>query len=302
MSNTNIRNSSIELLRIISAMGVVILHMNNSEFGGAFSYVNNHTLNSCLINLFECIFICAVNVFIIISGYFLSKTNTRKVSKIVELLIQMGIINGIFNVLQSIILNRKITIVSSIIEFIPARYFIILYSVLYLVSPYINILVNNLDKKQFKKLLILLFVIFSVYSFTIDVLVHFGIKESMSPISLYGSASGYSIVNFILLYFIGTYIGKYELEYSNKKVVLIGIASLVINYICSLISGLAYSYNNPLVIIYATMVFVLFSRVNFTNAIIIELSKATYTCYVINTFVCTLLSKYIMKIVNSNTN
>ena len=51
MSNKNVidriqnRNSSIELLRIISIIGVVGLHYNNATVGGGFRYVKEYSVN-----------------------------------------------------------------------------------------------------------------------------------------------------------------------------------------------------------------------------------------------------------------
>ena len=66
------RNSNIELLRIILMFMVILLHFNNSEMGGAFNYAENKPLNSFILYFLESLSICAVNCFMIISGYFLA--------------------------------------------------------------------------------------------------------------------------------------------------------------------------------------------------------------------------------------
>ena len=52
------RNSSIELLRIIAIMGVVILHYNNSGMGGAFYYVTEGSLNQYYLFFQNLFYIC----------------------------------------------------------------------------------------------------------------------------------------------------------------------------------------------------------------------------------------------------
>ena len=73
-----VRNSSIELLRIIMMMGVIILHYNNSNLGGGYRYVKEGSLNNYYLFFLNNLFVYAVDIFIMISGYFLCKTENRK--------------------------------------------------------------------------------------------------------------------------------------------------------------------------------------------------------------------------------
>lgn len=73
------RNSSVELMRVIFAIGVIFLHYNNAGLGGILQYIEANTLNEKWIYLTESAFICSVAVFVIISGYYSSslvKANT----------------------------------------------------------------------------------------------------------------------------------------------------------------------------------------------------------------------------------
>ena len=63
-----IRQSNIELLRIISMLGIIVLHYNNSDMGGGFLHAVG--LNRFILMFLESIFICGVNLYILISGYF----------------------------------------------------------------------------------------------------------------------------------------------------------------------------------------------------------------------------------------
>ena len=54
------RNSSIELLRIISMIGVVILHYNNASMGGALGMVLDGSPNQYYLYLIESLFVCGV--------------------------------------------------------------------------------------------------------------------------------------------------------------------------------------------------------------------------------------------------
>lgn len=86
MDNRRDRESNIELLRILAMLGVIILHYNNPSIGGGVSFVKHGSLNYWFLNIVESIFVCAVNLFMIISAfmiiseYFMASSNKRDLS------------------------------------------------------------------------------------------------------------------------------------------------------------------------------------------------------------------------------
>ena len=102
-----IRNSNIELLRIVLMFMVILLHFNNGSMGGAFNYVKNLPVNSFVLYFFESLSICAVNCFMIISGYFLAYNKTVKLSKIVDLLF-IVILYNLFDLILAILLKENV--------------------------------------------------------------------------------------------------------------------------------------------------------------------------------------------------
>ena len=70
-SSTKTRQSNIELLRIFAACGVIILHYNNAGIGGGFAAVADGSLNQFIMMTLEMMAICAVNLYVLISGYFM---------------------------------------------------------------------------------------------------------------------------------------------------------------------------------------------------------------------------------------
>ena len=48
--------------------------------------------------------------------------------------------------------------------FLPANYFVILYVTVYLISPYINIMIKNISKSNFNRFVVMLFVLFSIWT------------------------------------------------------------------------------------------------------------------------------------------
>lgn len=58
-----------------------------------------------------------------------------------------------------------------IASFIPTNYFVILYIVVFIVSPYINLIFENLDSNKRKMFILILVLLFSVYPTAVDILI-----------------------------------------------------------------------------------------------------------------------------------
>ena len=137
-------------------------------------------------------------------------------------------------------------------------------------------------------MLIILLVVFSVWTIFVDALENMqGVSlNGLSTIGMYGSQAGYSIVNFVLIYFVGAYIRIYGVNVKNIYLILGGLGTLAMNYIWSMGEHLlgfpgitAWNYNNPFIIVFAAIVLILFSRLTFYNKVINELAKGAFTCF-----------------------
>lgn len=280
------RNSSIELLRIIAMLGVVILHYNNAGIE-ALRYDANNSINEYFLLATYCMFVCAVNLFVMISAYFLSCSQQRRFIKVLELFIQV-IAFHIFFYFGGLLRGNEFSWKSLILQFIPDNYFVVLYSALYLISPYINILVKKLDKATFKRLLVLLMLVFSVWNFFVDMLENICGRSvvGLSTIGAYGSQGGYTIVNFILIYFIGAYIQIHSVSISKRKIcagISVCFAILYIALIVEKQLGLSWktalNYDNPMIIMMAVFLLLFFIGIDFKSKVINEIAKGAFTCF-----------------------
>ena len=289
--NKDRRNSSIELLRILSMLGVVILHYNNAGMGGGLGYVRPGSINEGYLFLSEAISINAVDVFILISAFFLSKSYNRKKRKIVELLIQVSVFRAGYYLL-TVIQTGVFSIKELINAILPVNYFIILYAVLYFISPYINRMLDSLSDVDTKRFIIRLFLIFSVWAILVDYLqkdFNFSL-DGLSPIGLGGSDNGYTIVNFALVYIIGYGVRRFSESISKKKTMLFLSLSIIFIFMISMIERkenvsayITWNYNNPLIIIASACIVIAFAKMSFYSRIVNELSKAAFTCFLIHT-------------------
>lgn len=294
------RDSNIELLRIIAVMGVIVLHFNGA-YGKGFEYVETGTLNDYVLRYLESIFIPAVNLFILISGYYLCNHHSRGIVKIVYLIIQVMIF-GEFTYLLSVADGTNVFSLSSAISAaIPCNYYVILYGVLYLISPYFNIVMQRLTKEQLKIFLSLNFVLFSVWPIFIDVLQEVMRREfqGLNTIGLSGDQNGYTIVHFCLMYIIGAYIKTKNIEWSvGKSITVVGICSVSLTVWSIVLPQTAWAYCNPLVIIEAVAFFLLFKELHISNKYINVASKAVFTCFLFHGYFVQKLS--VSRLVQAN--
>lgn len=228
-----------------------------------------------------------MNVFVFISSYYLVSANTRRLSKVASLFLQVIIFNVIIYIMSCVFGSSVLSVKGIAGALVPINYFVVLYSVLYIISPYINILFNNLRKKQQTRLVIIVFVVFSLWSYGVDCLNHVmnyigssGTVNGLSPIGMYGSQDGYTIVNFMLIYIIASYIKLNNININRRISLAIYIVTTCLIFALSLIDFTLINYNNPLVILSAISIFFVFKNINIkNNRVINELSKASFTCF-----------------------
>lgn len=278
------RDSNIELLRILSMLGVVILHYNNATMGGGLAFVEEDSLNETVLHILESFFIFGVNLFIMISGYFSCTSKRADPTKAFSLLLQVVIFGGIEY--AAALLSGEIFSVNALLEALrPTNYFVWLYIATYLLSPYINTLLSKLTGKQRNQLLLLCLILFSVWPFFLDYMqkLYEVDLKSMNTIGLFGSQQGYTITNFLLMYLIGAWLRLSDFTV-KKRYCLISLilCTALIAWLSDQFSYLAWSYHDPLVIIAAIAIFCLFRQFRFRSKVINYLANGAFSCFLLH--------------------
>ena len=279
------RNSNIELLRILLMIFVITSHFN----GMACHILDRYTegFGYYFTRIIQSFAVCAVDCFILISGYFFSYNKKIKIQKIVDILfIVIGI--ALFNFVLRSIIEKTFSLKSLVASFIPQNYYATFYIILYLLSPFITKLFDSFkNQKQATIFMAIILFLFSVFPFTFEFAMKvtgltFGGLHTIDAFN--GSGSGYTIVNFLLLFFVGSYLNRYKIVIKKSFLVIGYLASFFVIFILySFVKHSASSYASPFVITNALCLFLLFSKLNFSNNFINYVSKATFGVFCMHT-------------------
>lgn len=238
MVEKNKRNSNLEILRIIAMLFIICHHFAVHGMVG-FDLVASNP-NTYVIYLLGILGKIGVVVFILISSYFMinSKFTLRK------LLVLGGEIyfySFLFLVLVIIFpfLSEPLSLADWGVHLLPishsAYWFVTGYIVLMLISPFLNKFIKSLSRESFVRLLLLLFVIWSIFpTFTPTFM------DGPVATNFIGSSFQYvPIIWFVVIYFVGSFIRLHvDLDkISYRKLFVLFSASMIITYAVSCVVG-----------------------------------------------------------------
>jgi len=304
--NKTQRKSGIELLRIFALLAVIMIHYCDK----ALPLIDN-SLNLNVMLLLRSISSCAVDVFILISGYFMVKSNKRILGKPVNILAQVIYRNLIIYGLLILLGLKVFEIKYLAFRIVPASYYPVLFVVLYLISPYINSILSSLSSKALRTFIIIVFLLFSIWPSLVDFSQELFDYQwfGLSTVGAWGNQQGFNIVNFVLLYCVGAWLRLDEISISTRKknivwligaIILIFIWSIVCTHLSKQGMRSSWVYHNPLVIIYSVLLFLLFKRLHFTNRFVNYLANSVLLCFLIHSGVIANIDIGISKVCNES--
>lgn len=244
--------------------------------------------NLLISKIFLSFSVCAVNVFILITGYFSCKTQKRNIGKPLNLIILMIAMDLASYVLQLVTGVQRFSLDGLLLHSFPVNYFVTLFVVFYILSPYINLCINKLSEKGMMRFVFILFLVYSIYPSFIDVLEEIlGHQiKGISPIGRLGSQNGYNIVNFIMVYCIGAFLNYKGVKTLVEKRKYLTVVAIVVSttfiFIWNQFSHSAVNYHNPFVILLAVSMVLAFMQIHFTSKVINELAKAAFTAFLLH--------------------
>lgn len=288
------RESNFELLKIISMLMIIMYHF---ILHGKILDNTNGILNEFM-NFMRLLLIVHVNSFVLVTGYF-QYNKEFKLSRLIShnnALVFYKIVIMLIFLIFGLITIDKLKIIQVIMPFNYGDYwFMGCYLLLYLVSPLLNIIIRNVDKITHKNIIIIYFIITSI------------ISTLTNDIAYYNN-NGFSVANFIFLYFIGAYIHKYDLNLFNKSnnknkikyliFICISLALLntilrhyflnifgknnILDFIGWIFVDRSNSYCNPIVIIQTISYFLIFKNLKINIKTINLIASNTLGIYLIH--------------------
>lgn len=262
------RNSSVEVLRMLAMLGIVIMHTNgavmehSSGIGFAWTQFENGIFNA------------GVSIFVLISGYFGIKLSAKKLIQLESSVLFYAVLSAIVGCYFG-----KESILSIVKAFIPIStncyWFISCYILLMIFSPYINKGIDLMSESQHRNLLMLMSAIFLV-----------------APTVLYYSVlgGGKNVINMLLLYILGSYIRKYNLKekFNSKLLFKIFIITTVLNILLNTLISLATGSKSHIpfardcsifIVIEAVTLMLLFLKIEFHSDLINKVASHVFAVY-----------------------
>lgn len=192
------RQANLDLLRILAMLLIIFLH--TIDHSGVLEAAEKGTWMYAYIYYGYMLAQVCVNVFVLISGYFLVKGKFR-VSKLITLWLETVFYALTIRLIFFATGQQEFSIPSLVSCFVPiltGRYwFITIYVAMYLISPFLNIAVRAMTKKQLGLCNLVLFGLFAVWS-------------SLHPaIAGVNSGGGWGLAWFVVLYLAASWLRLY---------------------------------------------------------------------------------------------
>lgn len=251
-----------------------IMMVHSYDNVGDCSWLINQSLKPfCLI---------AVNTFVLISGYW---GINLKWSKLLSINWMVTFYSIIFLILSIALGIHTFSITKDWMYLVPVitkkYWFITVYFALCILSPYLNLLVEHIDKMTFRSMLLVCFSMFVVLP-TVGYIFNFpGITED----------AGYGIVNFMFLYLLGRYLRFHHTPKFNKYWYLFGyficaICCAVFHILYSKILCFSFdsllSYNTIFTFCGSLCFFLFFSQLHIRSKVINKLAVGCLAAYVLH--------------------
>lgn len=288
------REWGIDLMKIVAMLLIVMDHI--VYWGGWGLGSNSPGIKGAVLETFNAYSLCAVNCFVLASGWILAKLEF-KWNRIFKLWLQVWGYSLAFVLLSRFILNvPELTnreLVFSLLPLCMNRYwFFTQYVGLFLMMPVLNVAIRHLDKKTLSRILVAGFLLFSVHAFAF--------KNDMFHVY-----RGYCVFWFMYLYlFAGTmsvhgFLSKMPTRFAICGVLFGGVGTYgslrLIQWLspkfgmtsnCELFNA----YNSPILFIFSVSMLVVCSRIR-VNPVAIQkligiIGPSIFAVYIIHCNFC----------------
>ena len=277
------RSSNIELLRILSMFLVLVLHANFLGIGVPTPEECAATpINAYFRFFIESLSIVAIDVFVMISGWFGIKPSLKRLC---SLLFQILFFTVSLLLVFCLIKGRSVVTLNSVLRLFmitKGYWFIKSYLCLFILSPVLNLFVEKASQNTFKWVLIGFFAFQTIYGWT-----------DSAPEFFFG----YSTLSFIGLYLLARYLRFYPVRIlSNRKICIVtyfAISFFVAFCIWYLMKAdfhtkytlpIVFSYINPVLILSSVALLFTFINTDMAHSKVINwIAISSFAVFIIHT-------------------
>ena len=208
------KNVGIELLRSVSMLFVVMLHVLNA--GGILDGADRNTYYAKIAYTLFIIAFCGVDCFALISG-FVGWKSRLKLSRILLLWLQTFFYSVLITSIFSVVFPECVTVEVWKTSLLPITmneyWYISAYFGFLFFAPFMNLGIQNIKRRQFEICLFCAFVLGTIMPW-------------IAKSSPYGFNAGYSTIWLCVMYAAGAYVSKYELNKKFKNIYLLLICAV----------------------------------------------------------------------------
>lgn len=273
------RESNFEALRIVAMLAVIGVHLD-----GASLDLPKPSGDICAVALrdwwrliVESFTIIGVNCFTLISGYFGIRFTLRSFMRFAGQCLFYGV--GICTVIMLMRVaaggawqwaewgESWLVFTHTDLWYVPA------YLGLFLLSPILNAGVKMLTQRQFGVMLAA-FVLFNVYAGWLC-----GGRFN---------ANGYTVLQLVMMYLMGRYIGEYVPLSGNRKLRFASFGCYVAASLATAVTGVyctsltTFAYNQPLIILSSVSLMVAFGTLQFHSRVVNWLASGAFAAYLLH--------------------
>ena len=275
-----------DIERVLLIFMVIVLHYNNRAMGGALTYGYVGGVIEVLVRFSQSLSICAVDAFLILSGYF-SATGTYTlrgcIRKSVWLLMTCSFYRVIGYLIYALAVTGDFSIKTLVAYIIPANWYVCMFVTVIMLCPYLNKLLGLLGTKSRRELIGVMSVLFcvvpTVVSLGSDIL---GVNlQGLATITMDGDIDGFTIVSFVYCYCLG-YCIRQEKKICDQNRAIYYLAIYLVSAMAatsiSYYTEKVWSYSGIFTVICALALTLFFTKIRVGNEIIGKLASAIGGC------------------------
>lgn len=276
--NKNMRNTSLDIIRIVAVFSVVSVHF---FLHNGFYSETVQGLPMYIMSLMRTLFTVCVPLFLILTGYLMSKKTLSKkfylgITKTITIFVLASLFCMAYKAIFEGTQYTFKTVILGIFDFTGANYswYIEMYIGLFLLIPFLNLAYNKLNSQKHKQILVFTLVLITILPSAFNIFnfetLNWWATPTMSDTFQKILPAFWIGMYPLSFYFTGAYFREYGMKLKTKPMLVLFLATVVIfgsfnfyrSYGTTFKSGMYIYWYGIESYVLASLLFVLLSRIN----------------------------------------